>query len=573
MSASRDDSDRSLSPLNEGDSQDPNKFFEFVENVLRDEESNKDELKDIVVCLNEMRLDPHRSPSEKEQAAYLLNLVEDRLALYTNRSLEKPVRTLRFTQANRDAVTKVDIHGLLSEKDVIINRNQVLGEGSFGVVYGGTMSGLPVAIKVIKDDVSDADRKAFINEAEILARMRHPYCCEYVGYLERPFRIVTRRYPTNLFTLIESGTLSVNDCFRIAYQTTSALQYIHSIGLIHRDLKSENIFIDEHGDVRIADFGFTQYAPDIVRDESTPPGSLLFLSPEQLLGRPFTQKCEVYTLGIVFYELFTGREVFEGVSTRAQLIASQMIVPMLPIDVDDYSSDPEDEKPPKAMFDLIEQCYSYNPDDRPELSDVMKKIMDIAVHYIIRRSESAAKFWKMICMYTYRDRVLLSEFVDSIRGVDPRFPIAETIKLAVSPSWQLMDINHFWFLCCWFPNFFRSKTAFAVMENCVRSKWFSCDEKDALKRLRATKTKSFVIRPSTTNPVKSPFTLCVVVDNNVQYFHINRHTTTTSITYSCDLIGDVEFASIVILAKYIKTDLGYSIASKLDFDDIRGFYA
>jgi len=207
---------------------------------------------------------------------------------------------------------------------------------------------------IVWKNVSEEDRKAFYNEAKILANIHHPYCCEYAGKMRDPFRIVTRRYPTNLYTFVKHGSPDVNSRFRIAYQLTSALCYLHSIRLIHRDLKLENVFVDENGNVRLADFGLTMYAPDKVKDDGSPPGAVLFLAPEQLLGKPFDQSAEVYSLGLMLYEIFSGLSVFESIKDPKDLIIAQKQVPMLPITKDMYQTEAGSVKlPPKEIFDLM----------------------------------------------------------------------------------------------------------------------------------------------------------------------------------------------------------------------------
>jgi len=543
----------------------PSQVFERVNTFLQSSEGNSDleMMKELIGQLNEIRVDRSTSALDKSKAELYINELEDRLSLYSNEVYMEPVRTLPFKKGNADAWKKLDINGLLKEEDIRIDEDHVLGSGSFGIVYAGVMKdGRPVAVKRLNAETTEDDQMSFRNEAAIMARIRHPYCCEFVGYLEHPFRLVTRRYPTDLTKYIESGTLTVRDRFRLAYQLTSALCYIHSIGLIHRDLKADNVFIDENGNVRVADFGLTQYVPDKVKDKGSPPGTLLYMAPEQLNEKPFTQSSEIFTLGVILWELFTGNLAYPGVETVEQLIERQKETPMLPVSWRDYSTEPGDEKPPKEIFDLASTCYAYFPENRPELSSVMKKIVDIGVHYSVPRSRTAEIFWKSICSYTYRNHVLLPEFINSMR-VSKRAPIHQTLKEAVSPGWALMDITHFWYFCCWFPNFFRQNRAYALMEDIVYSPWYCCDDAQAEKRLRISKDNAFVIRPSLTNPFFEPFTLCVKCKGSVTYHHIIRHNTHPAVTFTCDFTGSIELASLQFMAQYLIKRKGIPVANKL----------
>jgi len=569
MSAKKDFEDSpppgSLSPrLTEIPDVPTEEVFARATAVLRAGTSAKpEEMKEVLGLLNEVRIDPRVSESEKQKAEQLLGEIEDRFSMYSNEVYADEVRVLSFKKGNIDAKEKVDINGLLKEEDIFIDTTKVLGSGAFGTVFAGTMKdGRPVAVKQLNPDTSEDDAASFKNEIAIMARIRHPYCCEFVGYLENPDRLVTRRYPTDLLKYTESGTLTVCDKFQLAYQLTSALSYIHSIGLLHRDLKSENVFIDENGNVRVADFGLTQFVPDVVKDKGSPAGTLLFMSPEQLTGQPFSQMTEVYTLGMMLWELFTGRMPFDDVGSVEELIERQKNIPMLPVSWRDYATEPGDtDKPPKEIFDLASTCYAYHPENRPQLPVVMKKIIDIATKYSITRSKTAERFWKGMCNYTYRNRVLLAELINNMK-VSMRAPIAQTLQQAVSPQWNLLHISHFWLLCCWFPNFFRNDRAYALLEDIVYADWYCCDDAQAERRLRISGENAFVIRPSTTNPFFEPFTLCLKIKGTVSYHHIIRNNS-RCVTFSCDYTGGMEYASLHFLAQYLTKKMGISVASKL----------
>jgi len=545
--------------------------FKMVEDALAKETTlSPEELKSLINALNDVRIDPRTTAEEKKKAVKYMDELEYRFSLYSNKVYADEVKLLEFDEANRAAVDKIDIYGRLNESEIVIHKDHILGQGSFGTVYLGSKDGLPVAIKVLNPDASESDAKAFRNEAQILARMRHPYCCEYIGYLEKPFRIVTRRYPTTLYDVIADDTLSVADRLQIAFQLASAISYLHSIGLLHRDLKSENIFIDENKNVRVADFGLTEYAPGLVKDDGSPPGSLLFMSPEQVLGKAFDCQCEVYTLGMMLHELFSGRLAFEDVQTKQQLIERQKASPMLPVFAKDYSTKRGDGKPPKEIFDLAADCYKYDPNKRPKLEDVMKRIVDISVLYFIPKSGTAARFWKMMCCYSFRKSVLLTELINSMINIEPRYSIAETLKLVgISGS---VDISQFWNLCCWFPNFFFNREAYALMEDIVRSTWFVPDERIAGLRLTAAKQNAFVIRPSATDPYHEPFTLCLRVEDKNHYSHIVRHNSARTITFSCKYLGESHFTSLSLIVKYLTTKLSFVVAPVVKGDGLRSFY-
>jgi len=274
--------------------------------------------------------------------------------------------------------------------------------------------------------------------------------------------------------------------------------------------------------------------------------------------------------------------------TVAELIEKQKKVPMLPITEGMCSTEDGDDKPPKQMFELAEECYSYDPESRPELSHVMKKIMDYAVFYTVKNSGTAELFWKSVNFFTYRNRVFLFQFtenmiqelvlrapadkIDTFGKKKPRefiekyrgkkysvSSIAATLKSAINLPWSQLSIENYWFLCQWFPNFFHDLRAFVSMDIIVHAEWYCRNQDEANERMKkAEPEKAFVIRPSTTTPFTSPFTLCVGYDR----YHIARTFSSSSIVFSSSLTGDNKFNTLVQLARYVKDMLHIPVAPR-----------
>jgi len=463
----------------------------------------------------------------------------------------------------RPLVEGVDIAFILDEK-----KNRVrLGKGSFGIAYAGVMikSDVAVVVKALKPGLSDSKKESFSNEERIMFGLRHPFCCEYLGFMEavseeEPIRIVMRRYPFSLKQVLSYGTVSVNDGFRIAYQLASALAYLHSKNLIHRDLKTENILIDEDGNVKLADFGLTMCTPDTAVDAGKPVGNRLYMSPEQIHGTSFTSKGDVYAFGLIVHELFFGPLKFAGASstnvTFSELIKAQEKDEMLPVDPKLFSKEPMDNKPPKAIYELERKCYAYDPEERPDMMTAMHEVRDIAVKYIVNNSGTAERYWKMLCFFTYRDHILLSQMVHHLTTImRHKYPIVDTLRMAMPKSWVPLDIAHYWYLCCWFPNFFFKQSSFDLMETTVRADWFCNDEVLTNKRLSGPGS-AFLIRPSTTNPFSMPFTLCLKKDGGLVRCHITRIPSRTSTLFTCSLFGEAQrFNNLQEIAEHIEKTL------------------
>src|SRR5262249_43625020 len=146
----------------------------------------------------------------------------------------------------------------------------------------------------------------------------------------------------NLATLLRRiGRLGPDKAQDIARQLCAGLAAAHERGVLHRDLKPENVMLDGQGKVRITDFGLAGLE-DSFRGDDVRSGTPAYMSPEQLTGREVTTRSDVYSLGLVFYELFTGKRAFEG-KTLAELlrkhrdekpIEPSLLVPDLPAAVD-----------------------------------------------------------------------------------------------------------------------------------------------------------------------------------------------------------------------------------------------
>jgi serine/threonine protein kinase len=201
-----------------------------------------------------------------------------------------------------------------------------LGVGGMGVVYDAEDQRLSrkVALKFLSDELaSDPDaRRRLQREATILARLNHPNICTIYEIAEtdgRPFLVMERLDGTNLKLHIARKTLETADVVDIAVQIAAALEAAHQQGIVHRDIKPGNIFISTAGQVKVLDFGMARsVAPDDSkgRDGSTIPGRPIgtanYMAPERILQMPLDARCDLFSLGVVIYEMATGRLPFAG---------------------------------------------------------------------------------------------------------------------------------------------------------------------------------------------------------------------------------------------------------------------
>src|SRR5262245_2291222 len=206
-----------------------------------------------------------------------------------------------------------------------------LGVGGMGVVYDAEDQRLSrrVALKFLSDELADdpdATRR-LRREAQTIALLNHPNICtiyEFDDHEGRPFLAMERLEGTTLKVYIARKTLDTSQIADIAAQIAEALGVAHEKGIIHRDNKPGNIFIGQHGHVKVLDFGLARRLPTpntdtgIGTEGSTIPGRPLgtasYMAPERILQLPLDARSDLFSLGVVIYEMATGRLPFTAAS-------------------------------------------------------------------------------------------------------------------------------------------------------------------------------------------------------------------------------------------------------------------
>jgi WD40 repeat protein/DNA-binding SARP family transcriptional activator len=193
-----------------------------------------------------------------------------------------------------------------------------IGDGAFGVVYRALQPqvGREVAIKSIHSELAnDPDFiRRFEREAQLVARLEHPHVVPLYDYwrdVEGAYLVMRFLRGGSLGQRIEKdGGLGPQEASSILDQIAEALSAAHRQGIIHRDVKPENVLLDEEGRAYLSDFGIAMDSSDSRATRSVTIGSHAYLSPEQIAGGPITPQTDVYSLGIVLYESFVGRHPF-----------------------------------------------------------------------------------------------------------------------------------------------------------------------------------------------------------------------------------------------------------------------
>ncbi len=207
----------------------------------------------------------------------------------------------------------------------IIDRYKIvdkLGEGGMGTVYKAEDSTLNrlVALKTLSPHLAENEeaRERFIREAQAASALNHPNITTVHDFLDsddQHFICMEYVEGKTIRDILESGHVSIRKAVDIILQAAEALDAAHRKGILHRDVKSANIMVSMEGNVKVMDFGLAHLEDrsQLTRTGTTM-GTLAYSSPEQLTGRPYDERSEIWSLGVVFYELLTGQLPFKSPS-------------------------------------------------------------------------------------------------------------------------------------------------------------------------------------------------------------------------------------------------------------------
>jgi serine/threonine protein kinase/lipoprotein NlpI len=268
------------------------------------------------------------------------------------------------------------------------NRYQIirkLGFGGWGEVSLAldNTSGKQVAIKRI-DPVKTASGDSLQKEIDALSRLNHPHVIKYIESFvagNSPY-LVTEYVPgITLEERLKQGPLALLETERYSIQILDALGYIHSQGIVHSDLKPANIIIDSDNSARLIDFGIIRTASaEIAADIKEIRGTLHYMSPEQAEGSPYDVRSDLFSFGVVLYELCTGTKPFSGNYDMAVIYAILYEEPVPPEKINAAVS--------PALSDTIKKLLAKNPSDRPGSVAVFREALKGAFTVRVEVSES-----------------------------------------------------------------------------------------------------------------------------------------------------------------------------------------
>jgi len=239
----------------------------------------------------------------------------------------------------------------------------LLGRGGMGEVYRATDLTLaqPVALKFLPEaGVTERVLERFHAEVRIARQISHPNICRVydIGEVDgQPFISMEYVDGEDLGGLLQRiGRLPADKALEIARKICAGLAAAHDRGVIHRDLKPQNIMLNRRGEPVIMDFGLAAVADQLTGAEARN-GTPAYMSPEQLRGDEVTAKSDIYALGLVLYEIFSGKRAFEA-KTVGDLLRLQEGAQLTSLTTLAADVDPQVEK-------VIKRCLSPLPEQRP----------------------------------------------------------------------------------------------------------------------------------------------------------------------------------------------------------------
>ena len=313
-----------------------------------------------------------------------------------------------------DLVGRTIIHYHILEK---------IGQGGMGVVYLAEDIKLKrnVAVKFLPHHITanEEDRKRFEIEAQAAACLNHPNITTIYSIEEFDdpqggkvvFIIMEYIDGEELKNKIKEGNIPIEEAVDIAFQIAEGLEAAHKKGIIHRDIKSQNIMITSEGKVKIMDFGLAKISGTQVTSAGSTVGTVAYMSPEQARGEEVDHRADIWSFGVVFYEMLTNRLPFKGDYEQAVIYS---LLNLQPNQIKKYREDI-----PEIVESLIYKCLSKVPENRfsssKELLQAMLKLKTGSSNSFIQISNSPGDISSSIAVLDFNN-ITVDSSIDWLSG-------------------------------------------------------------------------------------------------------------------------------------------------------------
>ncbi|KAJ4890693.1 Protein kinase superfamily protein [Raphanus sativus] len=252
-----------------------------------------------------------------------------------------------------------------------LHMGPAFAQGAFGKLYRGTYNGDDVAIKILERPENDPEKaqlmgQQFQQEVMMLATLKHANIVRFIGACRRSmvWCIVTEYAKggslRQFLTKRQNRAVPLKLAVKQALDVATGMAYVHGLGYIHRDLKSDNLLISADRSIKIADFGVARI--EVKTEGMTPEtGTYRWMAPEMIQHRPYTQKVDVYSFGIVLWELLTGMVPFQNMTAvqAAFAVVNRGVRPSIPDDC------------LPVLRNILTRCWDADPEVRPPFTEIV----------------------------------------------------------------------------------------------------------------------------------------------------------------------------------------------------------
>ncbi|XP_076438869.1 LOW QUALITY PROTEIN: tyrosine-protein kinase Fer-like [Babylonia areolata] len=255
-----------------------------------------------------------------------------------------------------------------------IHLEMKIGNGNFGEVYKGLYvpKNMVVAVKTCKDTLSEDQRKKFLMEGRILKQYNHPNIVSFIGIAaqRQPVMIVMEFVPGGAllgFLRTQGKQQTRRQLTQMCVDAASGMAYLEERGCIHRDLAARNCLVGDSNVIKISDFGMSREEEEYTVSEGMKQIPIKWTAPEALNFGKYTSLCDVWSYGILMWEIFSGgQQPYTGM-TNAQ--ARQ--------NVEDGYRLPSSHQTPEPVYKLMLRCWEYEPEKRPHFKELFENLRDI----------------------------------------------------------------------------------------------------------------------------------------------------------------------------------------------------
>lgn len=255
---------------------------------------------------------------------------------------------------------------------------QKFASGKHSRLYQGVYNDEDVAVKFLRLDLCEDStiatrlERQFMQEVHCLSQLHHPNIVQFVAASWKPpvCCLIMEYVPGGSLRAFlrkcDSGSIPLKTTLSMALDIALGMEYLHSQGVVHRDLKSENLVLTDDFHLKLTDFGIGCLETECeLRSADT--GTYRWMAPEMITDKRYSKKVDVYSFGIVLWELVTGKLPFENMTPVqvAYAVVNKNLRPPLPDDC------------PSALRNLMEQCWNSSPERRPNFYQIVQTLEDL----------------------------------------------------------------------------------------------------------------------------------------------------------------------------------------------------